>query len=62
MTSQINTLLDLMYNQLEIKRALTFRIKCMYHDVKENYPEHVLEDIDDAIQKKFLKKECDTNV
>lgn len=52
-TGQINLLLDLMYRQLETKKALTFRIKSLYQNVKQNYPEYVLSDVDAAIREKF---------
>lgn len=62
MQSQINLLIDLMYNQLVTKKALTYRIKALYENVKQNYPEHVLNDMDTAILQKFSKEDCDKHV
>lgn len=62
MQSQINLLIDLMYNQLATKKALTYRIKALYENVKQNYPEHVLNDMDIAILQKFSKENCDKHV
>lgn len=61
-TSQINQLLDLMYKQLETKKALTYRIKSLYMNIKENYPECILNDVDYAITQKFSKENSDNHV
>lgn len=59
--SQIELLLDLMYQQLVTKKALTFRIKSLYNNVKDNYSEHILEDMDIAVQQKFSHKDSGAN-
>lgn len=53
MQSQITTLIDVMYNQLKQKKALTYRINSLYENVKKNYPEYVLHDVDSALKEKF---------
>ena len=62
MQSQINLLIDLMYNQLVTKKALTHRIKALYENVKTNYPDYVINDIDMAVLQKFSKEDCELRV
>lgn len=54
--SQIQTLIEVMYKQLEMKKALTYRIKSLYNNVKKSYPEYVLEDVDVAVKEKFSRQ------